>query len=42
MKYNGVIIEESLIDTKIIEELNILQREIEEINKEDNTPWLTK
>ncbi|MCI9434715.1 MAG: hypothetical protein HFI86_05555 [Bacilli bacterium] len=42
MKYNGVIIEESLIDTKIIEELNILQREIEEINKEDKTPWLTK
>lgn len=42
MDYKGVIIEESLIDTEIIKELNVLQKEVEEINKEDNTPWLTK
>ncbi len=42
MDYKGVIIEESLTDIEIIKEFNVLQQEVEEVNKEANTPWLTK
>ena len=42
MKYKGVIIEESLTNSSIIEELNIIQKEVENITEKEGTPWLDK
>ncbi len=42
MNYKGIIIEESLIDCSIIQELEIISREEEEITEKENTPWLNK
>jgi hypothetical protein len=42
MEYEGVIIEESLIDTSIIKEVKIITTEVEEVTENENTPWLDK
>ncbi len=42
MDYKGVIIEESLVESLIIKELNVLQKNIESITEKENTPWLDK
>ncbi len=38
--YTGVIIEESLQDTSVIQEVKILETKIEPITSEHKTPWL--
>jgi hypothetical protein len=40
MEYVGVIIEESLTDASIINELNIVQTEVAKITEREGTPWL--
>lgn len=40
MNYKGVIIAESLTDREIIDELEIVQKSIEQTNEDCNTPWL--
>lgn len=42
MDYKGVIVEESLIDTKIVSELELFSKEVEDVTEAENTPWLTK
>ncbi|MBO5095429.1 MAG: hypothetical protein J6B98_00940 [Bacilli bacterium] len=42
MNYKGVIIAESLADRKIIDELEIVQKSIEQTNEDCNTPWLDR
>lgn len=42
MDYKGVIIEESLKDTTILNEFKIISQTIEEVTEEENTPWLDK
>ncbi len=42
MDYKGIIIEESLTDSSILKELQILEKEVEEVTEESNTPWLEK
>lgn len=42
MNYKGVIIEESLVNSDIIKELELVSKETEVVTKEHNTPWLTK
>lgn len=42
MNYKGVIIEESLTDTSIIEELEIVQTEVEKVTERHGTTWLDK
>ena len=38
--YRGVIIEESLEDKRILNELRILQTEVEKVTNRNKTPWL--
>lgn len=40
--YNGVIIEESLEDKKILKKLKIIKTEIEQVTEEHKTPWIKK
>lgn len=40
MKYTGVIIEESLKDAKILNDIIITNTEIEKVTKNHKTPWL--
>ncbi len=40
MSYKGVIIEESLSDKKLLEEVRILDTEIEPVTESMGTPWL--
>lgn len=40
MPYRGVIIEESLVDTSVLDELNIIETEVEEVTEGFKTPWL--
>jgi len=40
MNYQGVIIEESLDDFSILEELKILQTKVEKVTPDHKTPWL--
>ncbi len=42
MSYKGVIIEESLVDISIIEELEVISHDVEMIKEEDETPWLDR
>ncbi len=42
MDYKGVIIEESLIDDSIVEELEIVQTEVEKVTEKHGTSWLDK
>ena len=42
MNYKGIIIEESLIDTIILNELKILHTEISKVTEKEGTPWLDK
>lgn len=42
MNYKGVIIEESLVDTSIIQELDIISHEVEMITEAEETPWLDR
>lgn len=42
MDYIGIIIEESLTDSKIIDELKVISKVEEKVTKEHNTPWLQK
>lgn len=42
MDYKGVIVEESLINTSIIKELELFSKEVEKTSEDDNTPWLTQ
>ena len=40
LNYKGVIIKESLEDTSILTELNILDTEVELVTEEHKTPWI--
>lgn len=40
MNYTGAIVEESLIDSSILKELTILQKERSKVTSKENTPWL--
>jgi len=40
--YKGVIIEESLSDKSVLSKIKIVSTEVEEVNDEHKTPWLTK
>ncbi|MEK9176635.1 MAG: hypothetical protein AAB520_04305 [Patescibacteria group bacterium] len=40
MIYKGVIIEESLKNTSLLKEVNILETKVEKITSEHQTPWL--
>lgn len=40
MDYEGVVIEESLKDKGILEQIDILSTKVEPITKEHKTPWL--
>lgn len=42
MNYKGVIIEESLIDSSIIKELEVISHDVEMITEAEETPWLDK
>ncbi len=42
MDYKGIIIEESLINRDIFEELEILHTTISPVTQRDETPWLDK
>lgn len=42
MNYKGVIIEESLIDCSIIQELEVVSHEVEMITEKEETPWLDR
>jgi len=42
MNYKGVIIEESLENKEILEELKILETKVESVTEEHKTPWLKK
>lgn len=40
--YRGVIIEESLEDKSVLEEVKIVKTNVEETTKSHHTPWLTE
>ena len=42
MNYKGTIIEESLINAKVLEKAKILSTEVEQATESFKTPWLTK
>ena len=42
MNYQGVIIEESLENKKMLEKVKILNTEIEEITENHKTPWINQ
>lgn len=42
MNYQGVIIEESLDDKKVLEKVKILNTEIEEVTENHKTPWINQ
>lgn len=42
MDYQGIIIEESLANTEILQELEIVHTEIEKVTEANETPWLEK
>jgi hypothetical protein len=40
MNYTGIIIEESLMDKSILDEVNIVKTEIEPVTEGHKTPWV--
>lgn len=42
MNYKGVIIEESLVDKRVLDEITILKTRIEKVTPKHKTPWLTQ
>ena len=42
MNYTGIIIEESLEDKEILEEVKILSTKVEPVTEKHKTPWLKK
>lgn len=42
MNYEGVIIEESLEDKSVLDEVRIVNTKIEQVTEEHQTPWLEK
>lgn len=40
MNYKGVIIEESLGDTSVLQEVKILETKVEQVEEDHKTPWL--
>lgn len=42
MNYKGIIIEESLNDTSILNDVKILDTKVEEVTPEHHTPWLNQ
>lgn len=40
MNYQGVIIEESLLDNSVLKEVKVLETKIEQVNPKHKTPWL--
>ena len=42
MNYTGVIIEESLDDISVLQEVKILDTRIEEVTEQHQTPWLKR
>src|SRR5688572_15194539 len=40
MNYKGVIIEESLDNTSVLKEVNILETKIEAVTEKHKTPWI--
>ncbi len=42
MNYKGVIIEESLDDKSVLEEVSILDTKIEQVTNSHKTPWVTQ
>jgi len=42
MNYKGVIIEESLENTGVLKDVEILETKIEKVTEEHKTPWLTQ
>lgn len=42
MNYTGVIIEESLEDRTVLNNVKIVKTDVEQVTKRHKTPWLTK
>lgn len=42
MNYTGIIIEESLEDKGVLDEVRIVNTEVEKVTDEHKTPWLTQ
>lgn len=42
MNYKGIIIEESLNDASILQDVNILATKVEKVTGKHQTPWLTQ
>lgn len=42
MNYKGTIIEESLVDTTLLQEVKILETKVEPVTERHKTPWLTR
>jgi len=42
MNFKGVIIEESLADKSVLDDVKILSTRVESVTKEHQTPWLTQ
>lgn len=42
MEYKGIIIEESLLNSNILKELEIINTTISKVTEKDETPWLDK
>lgn len=40
MNYKGVIIQESLQDTSLLQDVNIIKTKVEPVTKDHQTPWL--
>lgn len=40
MDYEGVIIEESLVDTSLLKDVEIVSTEVEPVTEEHKTPWV--
>jgi hypothetical protein len=40
MNYKGVIIEESLKDKRVLDDVSILETTVEEVNESHQTPWI--
>ncbi|MEI8232196.1 MAG: hypothetical protein WCG44_00455 [bacterium] len=42
MNYKGIIIEESLQNTDLLDDINIISTKVEEVTPSHKTPWLKK
>jgi hypothetical protein len=40
MNFSGIILEESLVDTSVLDDINILSTKVEPVTKKHKTPWV--